>query len=57
MRTFKEFQELTDTELGAVVREFLDSDEEARDRGYHSTSCKLAVSDGMMIKILTDDED
>ena len=55
--TFLEFRAMSDEQIGAVIREFMDNALKARKKGAHSTAQKLAVAQGFMLKILTDDED
>lgn len=56
-KTFIEFRELSNEQIGAVIRQFMDEDVSARRRGAHSTSQTLAVANGFMLKILTDDSE
>lgn len=56
-KTFIEFRSLSNEQIGAVIRKFMDDDLKARQRGAHSTSQKLAVAHGFMLKILTDDSE
>lgn len=56
-KTFIEFRSLSNEQMGAVIRKFMDDDLKARQKGAHSTSQKLAVAHGFMLKILTDDSE
>lgn len=55
--TFQEFRAMSNEQIGAVIRKFMDDNLDAVMLGAHSTSFKLAISGDKMMKILTDDYD